>query len=38
MFERFPIFQACATAAMHPVYYVHDGDTVVDEWRPGRGW
>ena len=29
---------ACATAAMHPVYYVHDGDTVVDEWRPVRGW
>ncbi|XP_028409039.1 uncharacterized protein LOC114531621 isoform X2 [Dendronephthya gigantea] len=29
---------ACATAAMHPVYYVHDGERVTDEWRPVRGW
>lgn len=29
---------ACATAAMHPVYYVHDGEYVIEEWKPVRGW
>ncbi|KAM8810446.1 D-serine dehydratase-like [Eudromia elegans] len=45
-FERFPLgtvlalipFHACATAAMHPVYYVHAQGRVVALWRPVRGW
>nr|XP_021156373.1 uncharacterized protein LOC102098018 [Columba livia] len=45
-FERFPVgsilalipFHACATAAMHPVYYVHAGGKVVELWHPVRGW
>ncbi|KAM6422448.1 D-serine dehydratase-like [Rhynochetos jubatus] len=45
-FERFPLgsilalipFHACATAAMHPVYYVHAGGKVVELWHPVRGW
>ncbi|XP_050418392.2 D-serine dehydratase [Patella vulgata] len=45
-FDKYPIgtllyiypFHACHTAAMHPVYYVHSGDTVVDKWTPTRGW
>ena len=32
------IFQACATAYMHPVYYVVKDDEVVDKWIPNRGW
>lgn len=31
-------FQACATAALHPVYYITEGNEVVDTWRPCRGW
>jgi D-serine deaminase-like pyridoxal phosphate-dependent protein len=32
-------YHACATAACHPVYYVHDAQGVVrEEWRPCRGW
>ena len=31
-------FQACNTAYMHPVYYVVDGDSIVDKWIPNRGW
>ena len=32
-------YHACATAACHPVYYVHDTQGVVrEEWRPCRGW
>ncbi|KAK8732511.1 hypothetical protein OTU49_006793, partial [Cherax quadricarinatus] len=31
-------WHSCATAAMHSVYYVVEGDTVVEEWRPTRGW
>lgn len=30
--------QACATAAMHPVYYVHEEGEVVALWHPVRGW
>lgn len=33
-----PIPQACATAAMHPVYYVHAEGKVVELWHPVRGW
>lgn len=30
--------QACATAAMHPVYYAHEEGEVVALWHPVRGW
>lgn len=33
-----PLSQACATAAMHPVYFVHAAGKVVELWRPVRGW
>lgn len=29
---------SCLTAAMYDRYHVIKGDTVVDEWRPVRGW
>jgi len=33
---------ACLTAALHPIYYVVDGDSdpelIVDVWEPCRGW
>lgn len=31
-------YHSCATAYMHPVYYVVNGDSVVDKWIPNRGW
>lgn len=32
-------YHSCATAACHPVYYVHDSQGVVrEEWRPCRSW
>ena len=32
-------YHACATAACHPVYYLHNSDGIVtEEWRPCRGW
>ena len=32
-------YHSCATAACHPVYYVHDTEGVVrEQWRPCRGW
>lgn len=31
-------YHACATAYMHPVYYVVEGDSVLDKWIPNRGW
>ncbi|XP_053916580.1 D-threo-3-hydroxyaspartate dehydratase isoform X1 [Cuculus canorus] len=45
-FGRFPLgtilalipYHACATAAMHPVYYVHAEGKVVELWHPVRGW
>ncbi|OPJ87010.1 D-threo-3-hydroxyaspartate dehydratase-like [Patagioenas fasciata monilis] len=45
-FKQFPVgsilalipYHACATAAMHPVYYVHAGGKVVELWHPVRGW
>lgn len=44
--EEFPIgcmlfilpWHSCATAALYPVYHVVEGDVVVAEWRPTRGW
>ncbi|XP_049778489.1 D-threo-3-hydroxyaspartate dehydratase-like [Schistocerca cancellata] len=44
--NRYPIgtvlflypYQACAAAALHPVYYIHKDDVVQEEWRPVRGW
>jgi len=29
---------SCLTAAMYERYHVIDGDAIVDEWRPVRGW
>jgi D-serine deaminase-like pyridoxal phosphate-dependent protein len=29
---------SCLTAAMYDRYHVIDGDAIVDEWRPVRGW
>uniref|UniRef100_S4RB37 D-serine dehydratase n=1 Tax=Petromyzon marinus TaxID=7757 RepID=S4RB37_PETMA len=45
-FEKFPLgaalflipYHSCAAAAMHSVYHVHDGDTVLETWTPCRGW
>ncbi|XP_044281139.1 D-threo-3-hydroxyaspartate dehydratase-like isoform X2 [Varanus komodoensis] len=45
-FSRFPLgsllalipYHACATAAMHPLYYVHRQGEVVATWKPVRGW
>jgi D-serine deaminase-like pyridoxal phosphate-dependent protein len=31
-------WHSCATAALHPKYYILDGENVVDTWRPCRGW
>ena len=45
-FENFPVGSllqiipnhSCLTAALFPRYHVVEGDQVVDEWRPMRGW
>uniref|UniRef100_A0A8D0L963 D-serine dehydratase-like domain-containing protein n=1 Tax=Sphenodon punctatus TaxID=8508 RepID=A0A8D0L963_SPHPU len=45
-FSKFPLgsllavvpYHACATAAMHPAYYVHAQGKVVALWKPVRGW
>ena len=29
---------SCLTAAMYDAYHVVDGDRIVAEWRPVRGW
>jgi D-serine deaminase-like pyridoxal phosphate-dependent protein len=29
---------SCLTAAMYDAYHVVDGDAIVEEWRPARGW
>jgi D-serine deaminase-like pyridoxal phosphate-dependent protein len=29
---------SCLTAAMYDQYHVVEGDAIVDEWRPVRGW
>ncbi|KAJ0011864.1 hypothetical protein NQD34_012839 [Periophthalmus magnuspinnatus] len=31
-------YHSCATAAMHPIYYVHCKDRLVGKWTPTRGW
>ncbi|XP_048778339.2 D-serine dehydratase-like isoform X2 [Ostrea edulis] len=31
-------YHACATAANHPVFYVHSGDKVLGTWKPVKGW
>lgn len=45
-FEKFPLgsmlaiipYHSCATAAMHPVYFVHSNGEVEATWKPTRGW
>ncbi|XP_058035962.1 D-serine dehydratase-like [Ahaetulla prasina] len=45
-FAKFPLgsllalipYHACATAAMHPVFFVHSGGRIVETWKPVRGW
>ncbi|XP_015214715.2 D-serine dehydratase isoform X1 [Lepisosteus oculatus] len=45
-FDKFPLgsllyiipYHACATAAMHPVYFVQSENKIVDTWKPVRGW
>ncbi|KAL4635666.1 hypothetical protein GN956_G12974 [Arapaima gigas] len=45
-YSKFPLgsalslipYHACATAAMHPVYFVLSEGAVVDTWKPTRGW
>ncbi|XP_066543613.1 D-serine dehydratase [Amia ocellicauda] len=45
-YEKFPLgsllslipYHACATAAMHPVYFVQSEGRIVDTWTPTRGW
>lgn len=31
-------YHSCATSAMHPVYYVHKGNAIIEKWIPTRGW
>ncbi|XP_072296455.1 D-serine dehydratase [Eucyclogobius newberryi] len=31
-------YHSCATAVMHPTYYVHSNDRLVGKWTPTRGW
>uniref|UniRef100_A0A665XEL5 Zgc:162816 n=1 Tax=Echeneis naucrates TaxID=173247 RepID=A0A665XEL5_ECHNA len=31
-------YHACATASMHPVYYVHSEGRLLGKWTPTRGW
>ncbi|CAH1802444.1 unnamed protein product, partial [Owenia fusiformis] len=45
-FSKYPLgsmlymypYHACATASMHPVYYIHEGDNIIDTYSPCRGW
>ncbi|TRY85993.1 hypothetical protein DNTS_032779, partial [Danionella cerebrum] len=45
-FKQFPLgsllylmpYHACATALMHPVYFVHSKGKILDTWKPTRGW
>uniref|UniRef100_A0A672MGX4 D-threo-3-hydroxyaspartate dehydratase-like n=1 Tax=Sinocyclocheilus grahami TaxID=75366 RepID=A0A672MGX4_SINGR len=45
-FKQFPLgslltlmpYHACATAMMHPVYFVHSKGKIIDTWKPARGW
>nr|XP_022326315.1 uncharacterized protein LOC111126166 isoform X2 [Crassostrea virginica] len=31
-------YHSCATAANHPVYYIHSGEKVIGVWKPVKGW
>ncbi|CAB1326848.1 unnamed protein product, partial [Coregonus sp. 'balchen'] len=31
-------YHACATAMMHPVYYIHSEGRLMGKWTPTRGW
>ncbi|XP_013864431.1 D-threo-3-hydroxyaspartate dehydratase [Austrofundulus limnaeus] len=31
-------YHSCATALMHPVYYVHSEGRLLGKWTPTRGW
>lgn len=31
-------YHSCATAVMHPTYYVHSEDRLIGKWTPTRGW
>ncbi|KXJ17400.1 uncharacterized protein LOC110234072 [Exaiptasia diaphana] len=32
-------YHSCATAALHPVYFVHDKENkIIEKWTPNRGW
>ncbi|KTG40308.1 hypothetical protein cypCar_00007616 [Cyprinus carpio] len=45
-FKQFPLgslltlmpYHACASAMMHPVYFVHSKGKIKDTWKPTRGW
>ncbi|XP_065831942.1 D-serine dehydratase-like isoform X1 [Oscarella lobularis] len=45
-YEKYPIgsslwlypYHSCATAYHHPRYFICEGETVIDEWIPHRGW
>lgn len=45
-FDEYPIgkllflipYHSCATACMHSEYLIHEGDKVVDVYKPCRGW
>nr|XP_055040750.1 D-threo-3-hydroxyaspartate dehydratase [Misgurnus anguillicaudatus]XP_055040751.1 D-threo-3-hydroxyaspartate dehydratase [Misgurnus anguillicaudatus] len=45
-FSQFPLgsllslmpYHACATAMMHPVYFVHSKGKITGTWKPTRGW
>ncbi|XP_067287590.1 D-serine dehydratase isoform X2 [Pseudorasbora parva] len=45
-FKQFPLgslltlmpYHACATAMMHPTYFVHSNGKLMDTWKPVRGW
>ncbi|XP_012678852.1 D-threo-3-hydroxyaspartate dehydratase isoform X2 [Clupea harengus] len=45
-FTKYPVgsmlslmpYHACATAMMHPMYYVHSNGKIVGTWTPTRGW
>ncbi|XP_028836744.1 uncharacterized protein LOC114790664 isoform X2 [Denticeps clupeoides] len=31
-------YHACATASMHPLYYIHSNGKILGTWTPTRGW
>lgn len=38
MFFLLFFLQSCATAAMHPEYYVFSDGRLQEKWKPTRGW